>query len=172
MDSHPYDVLPLERGGSLIFTPCPGTRGTDVQTSVSQLKQAGAQAVITLTPAEEMARLGVEDLPDACRRQGLAWLHLPVEDDAAPASLFHERWQAQKVQAHQILDHGGALAIHCKGGSGRTGLMAAIILLERGNKLERVLSTVQALRPKALKLQAHVDYLAGIAKAADTGDKI
>jgi len=65
-----------------------------------------------------------------------------------------------------------ALAIHCKGGSGRTGLVAAMILLERGNKLERVLSMVQALRPKALKLQAHVDYLAGTSKAADTGDKI
>ena len=170
MDSHPYDVLPLEQGGSLIFTPCPGTKGTDVQTSVSQLKQAGAQAVITLTPDEEMARLGVEDLPDACRSQGLAWLHLPVEDDAVPAPLFHERWQAQKVRAQRILDQGGALAIHCKGGSGRTGLLAAIILLERGNKLERVLSMVQALRPKALKLQAHADYLARMSRAADRGD--
>jgi hypothetical protein len=50
--------------------------------------------------------------------------------------------------------------------------MAAIILLERGNKLECVLSMLRALRPKALKLQAHVDYLAGISKAADRGDKV
>ena len=170
MDSHPYDVLSLEQGGGLIFTPCPGTKGVDVRASVAQLEQAGAQAVISLTPDDEMKRLGVEVLPQACAEQGLSWLHLPVEDDAAPAAEFEQRWQEDRESVHRILDQGGAVAIHCKGGSGRTGLMAAIILMERGHGHETVVSMVQGLRPKSLRLRPHREYLAAVSGNSKEGN--
>jgi protein-tyrosine phosphatase len=50
--------------------------------------------------------------------------------------------------------------VHCKGGSGRTGLMAAQILVERGYAKEDALAVVKALRPNALSLAVHQDYLA------------
>lgn len=159
MDSHPFDILQLEQGGSLIFTPCPGTKGTDLATSVAQLKQAGANAVITLMPNKEMALFGVETLPEVCAQHGLTWFHLPIEDDAAPATEFLQSWVKYKQQANSILDKNGTIAIHCKGGSGRTGLMAAIILLERGIDFVQAVSMVKSLRPKSLKLQPHIEYL-------------
>ncbi|MES9929129.1 MAG: hypothetical protein ABW158_13550 [Candidatus Thiodiazotropha sp. 6PDIVS] len=48
MAIHPFDILPLNNGGNLIFTPCPGTKGVDLETSVRQLKEAGAESIITL----------------------------------------------------------------------------------------------------------------------------
>ena len=169
MQTHPYDILPLADGGKLIFTPCPGTKGIALEESLSQLRQAGASAVISLTPQTEMARLQVEGLPDACHKRGLDWFHLPVEDDAAPAAEFDQGWAREREKILAILDEEGALAIHCKGGSGRTGLMAAIILLERGMGLEQVTSTVQRLRPKALRLQAHVEHLVELADKLGKG---
>ena len=162
LQTHPHDILQLAEGGKLIFTPCPGTKGVALDESLDQLKQAGAGAVISLTPQTEMVRLEVEALPQACHRQGLDWFHLPVEDDAAPADDFEEGWARERARIQAILDQGGALAIHCKGGSGRTGLMAAIILLDRGMGLQQVTAMVQGLRPKSLRLKPHVDFLSGL----------
>jgi protein tyrosine/serine phosphatase len=73
---------------------------------------------------------------------------------------FRKAWESGKGRVFEILDRSGTVAIHCKGGSGRTGLMAAIILCERGMHHDRVRDEVTSLRPNALKLAVHKDYLA------------
>lgn len=160
MSLHPFDKLSLNDGGTLIFTPCPGTRDADLRTSLAQLKKAGASAVITLMPDTEMVRNAVAALPEACGELGLQWFHLPIEDDASPGEAFKQAWEESQQRVLDILNEQGTIAIHCKGGSGRTGLMAAIILLERGMPSEDVARKVKSLRPNALKLAAHTDYLA------------
>lgn len=165
MSSHPFDRLPLSTGGALIFTPCPGTKGASLNDSLAQLKAAGAEAVITLMPNDEMIRNGVAELPDACRSLQLQWFHFPIEDDASPGEEFRQAWAAGKDRVFETLDRPGTVAIHCKGGSGRTGLMAAITLCERGMHHDRILDQVKSLRRNALKLAVHVDYLAQACEA-------
>lgn len=159
MSSHPFDKLPLSTGGALIFTPCPGTKGASLSDSLAQLKAAGAEAVITLMTNEEMVRNGVAALPEACRSTQLQWFHFPIEDDASPGEEFRLAWEAGKSRVFEILDRSGTVAIHCKGGSGRTGLMAAIALCERGMHHDQILDQVTLLRPNALKIAVHKDYL-------------
>ena len=161
MNTHPFDTLQLPDGtGALIFTPCPGTKDADMQQALGQLKAAGATRIITLMPAEEMAQFGVNDLPDVCKRLDLAWHHLPIADDCQPGDDFRAAWSAQGAQLLRAMADGETLAIHCVGGSGRTGLMATILMLESGIVAEQVIDDVRALRPKALRKPAHVDYLA------------
>ena len=169
MSLHPFDRLPLRTAGALIFTPCPGTKGTNLQDSLMQLKTAGAEAVITLMPPDEMARNEVAELPDACRKLNLKWFHFPIEDDASPEEAFQQAWESDREQVFKILDRSGSLAIHCKGGSGRTGLMAAIILCERGMQHDQVIGQVKSLRPNALKLAVHTDYLVRVCKSKRSG---
>jgi len=157
--SHPYDKLPLTGGGTLIFTPCPGTKDTTVAEAVATLKDAGAQALITLMPEDELARFAAESLPDQCTTQGIQWFHLPVEDDHAPDERFATAFATQKQTLLSLLEEQGTVAIHCRGGSGRTGFMAAILLLEAGMDREKVVRQVQSLRPHALKMPVHLDYL-------------
>ncbi|EXI90637.1 MAG: Protein tyrosine/serine phosphatase [Candidatus Accumulibacter regalis] len=167
MHTHPSDLLSLAApAGGLILTPCPGSKELDTENALKQLKAAGASAVITLMPEAEMASNAVTDLPTLCAQNGLQWFHLPIEDDHAPAEDFAASWQAQRVAVHRLLDAGKRIAVHCKGGSGRTGLMAAQILVERGYTKEDALAAVKALRPKALSLAAHQDYLARLPVAA------
>ena len=53
--SHPFDVLSIpNRPGRLIFTPCPGTKDSSIDSALNTLQQAGADAVLTYF-AEEVA---------------------------------------------------------------------------------------------------------------------
>lgn len=157
---HPFDTLALgDDQGSILFTPCPGTKDVDLATSLDQLKQAGAVAIVTLMQGEEMERHGVQALPELCQQKDLLWFHFPVADDSAPADAFAHAWQRDKQQVHALLDQGKTIALHCKGGSGRTGLVAAQILYERGVEQGQVFERVQALRPQALRHAVQADYI-------------
>ena len=166
MTTHPSDLLPLDAAeAGLILTPCPGTKGVPPDVALEQLKAAGASAVITLMPESEMASNDVMNLADLCAAAGLQWFHLPIADDHPPEADFAVAWQAQRAAVHRLLDSGGKIAIHCKGGSGRTGLMAAQILVERGRAKDEAKAAVKALRPNALSLDIHQDYLSGLPEA-------
>ncbi|NEV64603.1 tyrosine-protein phosphatase [Thiorhodococcus minor] len=160
MTTHPYDVLPLAEGARLIFTPCPGTKGVGLAESIAQLRQAGAEAVISMTPSDELETLEVAALPEAVAETGMRWFHLPIEDDAAPGHGFEQAWATHRDAVMALVSRKNGLAIHCRGGSGRTGLMAALILRELGMDGARADGLVKGLRPKALTVPAHIDYLA------------
>lgn len=160
MSRHPYDILTLPKCGRLIFTPCPGTKGVDLATSISELHQAGADAIITLMTDEELAKFDASYLPDAVRQSGMTWFHFPVEDDAAPGETFEHSWQAHKPEVLALIEQGKCVAIQGRGGSGRTGFMAATIMREMGMGEAQATDQVKGLRPNSLKLPAHTEYLA------------
>lgn len=162
--SHPFDVFSSPMlNGELLFTPCPATKGTSLIEAVTTLKQAGATGIITLMADAELAENGASDLGLVCQQTGLQWYQLPVADDAAPAADFQAAWQQHAAEILQRLQAGETLAIHCKGGSGRTGLIAAQIVLAAGGELDMTIAAVQALRPRALQQPAHLVYLQQLA---------
>jgi len=160
MTKHPYDTLNLPDKGCLIFTPCPGTKGVDLSTSIRELRQAGAEAIITMMTDEELGKFEVSSLPDVVRQSGMVWFQFPVEDDAAPAEAFERSWQTHKNEVLSLVRQGKCVAIHCRGGSGRTGFMAAVIMREMGLDEVRTTTLVKSLRPNSLKFPAHTEYLA------------
>ncbi|MEX1200160.1 MAG: protein phosphatase [Methylophaga sp.] len=157
--NHPYDTIELNNGAKLIFTPCPGTRNTSLTAAVETLAQAGTTALVTAMPLEELALNGVDALPQVSQSLGIKWIHLPVEDDKSPEQLFTTQLQQHKAGLLGLIKDKATIAIHCKGGSGRTGLIAAVLLLESGENWQNVKSQIQSIRPKALTLAVHLDFL-------------
>lgn len=158
--NHPYDRLSIPGiQGKLIFTPCPGTKDSSLVDSLATLKQAGASAVISLLPASELATNGAEDIGKQCQAQDMAWFHLPVADEQVPLEDFGQGWKASKQSILERLNAGQDIAIHCKGGSGRTGLIAARIMVEAGIPRADAIALVQALRPKAIQHPAHINWI-------------
>jgi protein-tyrosine phosphatase len=115
-------------------------------------------------PKEEMQRNAVVDMPELCAQLDLQWFHLPIEDDHAPEQEFANAWRTAGEKVHALLASGKSIAIHCKGGSGRTGLVAAQILLERGVSFDEVIERVRAIRPNALQVPVHKIYIQQVAQ--------
>ncbi len=161
--THPTWQLDLD-AGALILTPCPGTKGVNLETSLAQLKEQGVEAVVTALDDAELASKDVAALGEITQKMGMQWFQLEIEDDCAPTNEFAAKWQQASPELHQIVDRGGKIAMHCMGGSGRTGLFAAHLLLEKGWSLEEIVKQVQALRPGAFTKSVQVDYIKAIAK--------
>ncbi|MGF1698616.1 cyclin-dependent kinase inhibitor 3 family protein [Vibrio lamellibrachiae] len=160
--THPTWELAVEEG-ALVLTPCPGTKGTDLLASLDQLKAQGVKAIVTAINAQEMASKGVEALGEQTKQLGMEWHHIVIEDDQAPDNAFAQQWANASPQLQEIIAEGGKVALHCMGGSGRTGLFAAHLLLERQWPLEKIITDVQALRPGAFTKAIQIEYITAIA---------
>ncbi|EGQ7960694.1 cyclin-dependent kinase inhibitor 3 family protein [Vibrio parahaemolyticus] len=163
--SHPTWQLDLD-SGALVLTPCPGTKGVDLQTSLQQLKEQGVQAVVTALDNAELASKDVADLGEVTQQLGMKWFQIEIEDDCAPSEDFVVKWQQASPELHAILAQDGKVAMHCMGGSGRTGLFAAHLLLEKKWTLDDIVREVQALRPGAFTKPVQLEYIERVAKDA------
>ncbi|MGB2079417.1 MAG: protein-tyrosine phosphatase family protein [Vibrio sp.] len=156
--THPTWELELDQA-ALVLMPCPGTKESDLQSSLEQLKEQNVGMIVTALSFDEMASKGVDALPEMTQTLGMTWAHAPIEDDQAPDAEFAANWQSIQQQADATLAQGQKVALHCMGGSGRTGLLAAHLLLARGWSLDKIIPAVQALRPGAFQKPDQVAYI-------------
>lgn len=165
MSLHPlFQTDIVGSNAKIILTPCPGTKDVDLITSLSQIKQAGADAVLTFMTQAELEKNKLPELGQSVKNQGMLWFHLPIIDDHAPESEFLEAWKIAGPIVHNLIAEGKTIAVHCKGGSGRTGLVSAQIMIERGEQMNSVMERLKALRPNAFVHACHREYLAELAE--------
>lgn len=159
------EVLFGEREGRLGLTLCPGKkdegRGWDrnLEDDLRVIRNWGASTVISLIEPHEFALLQVPELSDTAIRMGMCWIHLPIRDVDVPDERFEHGWLAVGQDIHQCIDAGERLLIHCRGGLGRTGLVAARILVERGCLPRDAVHRVRAVRPGAIETFAQEQYV-------------
>ena len=165
MSVHPLFRLSINNSeAKIILTPCPGTKDADLATSLNEIKEAGAEAILTFMTQAELDKNGLSDIGESIKAKGMSWFHLPIIDDEAPEAPFLSAWKTAGPAVHRLIAQGKSIAVHCKGGSGRTGLVSAQILLERGEKIEPLMKRIQILRPNAFTHACHRDYLKNLAK--------
>lgn len=169
--SHPFWSQEVPRvDGQLLLTPCPGTQQVALPLVLGQLKLAGAHGVLTLMTDAELARLELGTLGQQIEAAGMRWFQLPIEDDQAPDAAFEAAWQQALPALVGLLRDGKHLVIHCKGGSGRTGLVAAALLMSLGQPQQEAMAAIRAHRPKAFTLACHRQWLDGLAARLAEGD--
>ncbi|OEF04218.1 cyclin-dependent kinase inhibitor 3 family protein [Vibrio genomosp. F10] len=159
---HPTWQLDLETG-ALVLTPCPGTKEADLDISLAQLKAQGVEAIVTALDSAELASKNVSELGEKAQALGMHWFQIEIEDDCAPGADFAAKWQAASPALHKVVDGGGKVAMHCMGGSGRTGLLAGHLLLEKNWVLSKIVQEVQALRPGAFTKPIQIEYIHAVA---------
>ena len=119
-----------------------------VEQDIETLKAWGATGLITLVERHELVMVNAPDLPELLKAQDVWWKHLPIRDMAPPGKTFAGLWDETAVDIHARLAAGERIAMHCLAGLGRTGTIAAKILVERGMKPKRP-SRASATRAKA-----------------------
>ena len=169
--SHPFWSQEVPRvDGQLLLTPCPGTQQVALPLALDQLRLAGAHGVLTLMTEAELARLALSQLGPQVEASGMRWFHLPIEDDQAPDAAFEQAWQQALPQLTGLLREGKHLVIHCKGGSGRTGLVAAALLVSLGQPQQEAMAAIRAHRPKAFTLAVHRQWLDALTARREQAD--
>ena len=111
-----------------------------------------------MTGQAEMKKLGSADIPDDLRNANIQWLHFPVDDfQAAPADR-DVLWVPVSQTLHRILNAGGRMIVHCRGGCGRTGMAVLRLMVEAGEEGESAMKRLRAVRPCAVETSRQKDW--------------
>ena len=145
--------------------PVPGTTGTlflgpmpkDVET-VGRIAQSGIDAVLTLAPAEEISEHGVPHMHDVFLKNAVSWTHFPIRDFDIPSDADTKAWSALETILSERLKNGGSVLIHCRAGFGRSGMMAARLLIACGSPPDDAVKTVRNARPGTIETPAQLDW--------------
>jgi hypothetical protein len=151
--------------GKIGLHPCPGKRqGSDdyspmMEQDLQWLMHWGSECMVTLMEPEELARHKVESLGDKTVLFNMQWFHLPIPDEDLPDAEFEARWPQVSKRLNMLLDNGGNISLHCKGGTGRTGFIAARLLIERGMDKFAAEQLIKSLKPGALTMPCRRQFL-------------
>jgi hypothetical protein len=162
--SHPLEIAELETGagnGKIGVTFAPGkydpsaltgSWDRDLATDLDRIADWGAGLILTLLEDRELTLLRIPNLGHEVLRRNMEWIHLPIPDVSAPTADFDKEWPAQSERLRKKLHDGANIVIHCRGGIGRAGMIAARLLVELGDAPDVAIAKVRAARhPKAVE---------------------
>jgi len=131
--------------GLLGLTLLPGRRdkGRVLEHDIAALRESGVTHVVTLATSQELCDYGVGTLLRAYSEAGLVAYHLPVLDQKVPDP---EEMERLVLWIRTELDRGARMAVHCVGGLGRAGTVAACYLREMKCTASEALSVVRQSR--------------------------
>lgn len=154
--------------GRLGLCACPGWRQRELdhpqpkewlRRDVETMRAFGAAGLVSLMEEREMVRLGIDSLPLHLYTAGLWWKHLPITDMGVPDKSFEARWAQEGASIRDALARGEHVVMHCWAGLGRTGTMAARLLVEFGMQPEAAILRVRHARPGSIQTRAQERYV-------------
>ena len=137
-------------------------RSDDLAGDVSAIRDWKPAIVVSMTEAAEMAESGSGDLPALLAATGIDWRHFPVVDFGVPEVEVLPQWTALSAALHARLDAGEGVLLHCRGGLGRSGMIALRLLVERGEGAEVALARLRVARPGAVETEAQAGWAADL----------
>ncbi|MFC7738150.1 hypothetical protein ACFQX4_20480 [Roseomonas sp. GCM10028921] len=172
-ETHPLRIEPVTApsGGSIGMTFCPGkfhpgglagNWRRDLGLDLDRVRDWGAVAVVTLMEGHELTRYRVEEMGAEVAARGMEWLHLPIIDAGIPGPEFEAAWEEAGPRLHAWLSAGERVLLHCRGGLGRTGTVAARLLVEAGMAPGAAIAAVRAARAGTIESRTQEAYVRGL----------
>jgi len=169
--SHPLQIADVSAPGakgSIGITFCPGKKQKDAMSGawdrdlgldLDVIRAWGASTIITLIEPHEIRDLKVVGIGEEARLRGIEWLHMPITDVSAPDERFAEAWDRHGAQVIAAIRTGSRVLVHCKGGLGRAGTVAALMLVELGMPPEEAVASVRRARPGAIETSGQKTFV-------------
>lgn len=168
--SDPLQIASVEApgGGRIGVTFCPGKKDPnglsaiwdrDLALDLAAVRDWGATAWVCLMERREFDDMHVPNLAEAVAAAGLEFIHLPIVDLQPPGAEFEALWDGAGARLHARLDRGEAVLVHCRGGRGRAGTVAARLLIERGMPAEEAILRIREARPGAIETPPQLAYV-------------
>lgn len=147
--------------GRLGISRLPGLGGM-LEDDLAALTGWKPDLVVSMTTVQEMSAAGAAGLGALLEASGIGWAHMPVADFAGPEEESSALWLEMSQQVHDHLDRGGAVLFHCRGGRGRSGMMALRVLIERGEDPRQALARIRTARPGAVETDEQIRWASGL----------
>ncbi|MFN4140444.1 cyclin-dependent kinase inhibitor 3 family protein [Aestuariivirga sp.] len=167
--THPLQIAevgtPFARG-AIGITFCPGKKqlealsgawDRDLGLDLEAIRGWGASRMITLIEPQEIGALGVMEIGTQAAARGIEWLHMPITDFSVPDHRFMEAWRQHGPALIDGVRAGTRVLVHCKGGLGRAGTVAALMLVELGMHAPEAVAMVRRVRPGAIETREQED---------------
>ncbi len=150
----------LETPGRVALSACPGRLdlGGEVGDHIALLRGHGIKVVVSLVEDREMEFYGAVGLRAALRDAGMRSIHFPLVDTQPPEELFAARTLCAQLLGW--LGEGEHVLIHCIGGWGRSGTLAASLLTHQGYAAAAAIKLVrQARSPRCVESRAQENFV-------------
>ena len=147
-------TLPLAGGGRIGVCRLP-----HLPDDLAAIAAWNPVAVVSMTEASEMTPC--RELGVALASAGIDWLHLPIRDFSGPDGPIRDAWPETARRLHAILDDGGSVLLHCRGGKGRSGMVALRLMVERGEPAAAALARLRTVRPGAVETAEQLAWAGG-----------
>jgi protein-tyrosine phosphatase len=129
--------------GSIFLSARP--RGGDwLRDEVISWKAQGIQTLVSFLTKPEEEDLDLLDEKDEARAIGISFISIPIEDREVPRDL--EQFSSALDEIDAELHAGKHVLLHCRQGIGRTGLVAASLLILSGMNSDDALDLLAATR--------------------------
>ncbi|HYA17244.1 MAG TPA: dual specificity protein phosphatase family protein [Bryobacteraceae bacterium] len=137
--------------------------GEWLEDEIASWQRQGVDTVFSLLTGDEERELDLAGERDAVRSAGLKFLSFPIEDRKVPESETALREAVEQLD--EELAAGKHVALHCRQGIGRTGLVAACLLLTRGIDAKTAVARLSKARgtdvPETPEQRRWIDHFAG-----------
>jgi protein-tyrosine phosphatase len=145
-------------------------RGGDwLEDEMTSWHRAGVDAVVSLLTAEEELDLDLTNEESEAKMLGMAFVSFPIPDREIPRQ--DDGLGAALEEMDSLLTSGRNVVVHCRQGIGRTGLVAACLLVSKGESPESAVEKLSVARgvpvPETAEQRHWIDHYAAISAGAD-----
>ncbi len=162
-------VIPTPRGGNLAMTGFPGllthvdgSAYLDPQQMTETLEglyAVDAHRLLILTEEAELPKDAFLLIGQVSQKVGLELHFAEIQDFNVPGEAFLKQWPDLRDRFVQALDAGETVALSCQYGAGRSGLIAAWLLMRAGLPAANAIALVRAHFPEAIENRLQENWL-------------
>ena len=140
-------------------------RGDDwLEDEIASWRREGIDTVFSLLTSEEAKDLGLDNEAKHVKARGMEFVSFPIPDREVPDSDTKVAAALEKLNAD--LSSGRNVVVHCRQGIGRTGLIAASLLVMKGLNPEAAVKSLSAARgspvPETAAQRRWIDHYATV----------
>ncbi|WP_156799452.1 hypothetical protein [Oceanicola granulosus] len=171
--------IPAPGGGWLVMTGFPGLEsGIDgtpyidpesLDATLTAVRAFEAGLLVVLAEEGELPAGSFGHLAVAAARHGIELAPAPIADFSTPGPAFEATWASLGGRVHGRLAEGGAVGLCCQYGAGRSGMIAARVLIERDLPADEAIAAVRIRFGEAIENRLQEEWLKNF---SDAGQKI
>ncbi|EPR21287.1 hypothetical protein L905_07340 [Agrobacterium sp. TS43] len=150
----PISRIEVPGAGTIGMMPCPG-RSASILAEVSKLEELGVDVVVSLMQDQEFPDLS--GFSEVLRSSEIEWIRLPIVPNSIPDAASD--WNLVRSVLINRITNGKFVAIHCWGGLGRTGMIAADLLTAFSHEPSDAITLVRQVRPGTIESEAQERWI-------------